>query len=286
MGEVKTNLIFDASGLNWLADDPDSTAMLKCIGLGFWVRVTETNIAEIGASKAERRWLLIETCRRLQISGECIRPYHWIIGQMVKLHAACPDRFHWQRIGVRAPELESEVARPKFLNNDAITDEVRVVSQINNAEFDQIFRDVREMFPIPPRERIQFTLGRVVEELERDGSPHWQTAADIYQRYAGVRPTETEIRAFIEVCPPLRAMMLGIGLAQFNGSVRDFRLPAQYKGVGRLDLASAVYLPYCDCFITGAESQCNALRDIGEIAGLGTMVLPYADFRKSWLLAA
>lgn len=122
--------------------------------------------------------------------------------------------------------------------------------------------------------------------VENDpGHPYWKLAADIYHGFAGVRPTEPEVRAFVEICPPFKAMMLSTCLAEFNGSIRDLRLPAPYKGVGRLDLLSAVYLPHCDRFITDDRSQCNALRDIAEIANLNTEVMTYADFRKSWLLS-
>jgi hypothetical protein len=285
MAAHRTSLIFDTSGLNRLADDQNSTAILECIGLGFRVRVTETNVAEVGANKPERRRQLLNVCRRLQVSGECIGPYHWIIEQMVKLHSTHPGTFCWQRILVRAPELEKEVARPEFLKQRCIADEIRAGFEKANAEFDQLFREAREQFPIPKEERIQVTLADVVEVSQKDGNPHWKLAADIYERYAGSRPTETEMRAFIEVCPPLKALMLSTCLAQFNGSVRDFRLSAPYKDVGRLDLLSAVYLPYCDGFVTDDKSQYNALRDIAKIASLKTKVMRYSDFLKSWLVA-
>ena len=109
-------------------------------------------------------------------------------------------------------------------------------------------------------------------------------AADIYERYAQQRPSEAVVRAFVRRCPPFNMMMLGSIVAQFHRSVRDFRLPAVYKA-GRLDLLSAVYLPYCDRFVTHDDGQYNALKALTAQAGIPAKILSYAEFQQGWLVS-
>jgi len=284
--DSRERLIFDTSGLNALANEPDLPVIAKCLGISSCVRLTETNLAEIAATaNTHKRSSLIETCQRLVGVGECIGPHHWIIEQQVRLHAARPDIFNWQRLDVRMRALEEEIARPRFLNDDTVAAESRAHFQQTARAFDQLFRDAREAFPIPKDERIQITLPDVVELSLAEGSAHWRMAADIYERYSGTRPSDDEVRAFVRLCPPFDAMMLSTCVAHFHRSVRDFRLPAVYDA-GRLDLMCSVYLPYCDRFITNDDGQRNALSAIAGLAGLETKVVAYSEFRQSWLLVA
>ena len=286
MIDSRNKLIFDTSGLNALSDDKDCMAITKCLGIGFRVRLTETNLAEIGATQdPQRRAKLLSICQRLVGAGECIGPYHWIVEQQIKLHAARPDVFNWQRVEVRVPALEAEVARPELLTDNALAAAMCADFEKAGDEFDQLFRGAREAFPIPKDERIQITLADTIESLEVDGSPHWRMAADIYEQNAQQRSSETEVRAFIKLCPPFSMMMLASIMAQFHRSVRDFRLPALYRA-GLLDLLSAVYLPYCDRFVTHDDGQYNALKALTAQAGLCTEVTTYHAFRESWLIAA
>ncbi len=81
--DSRKRLIFDTSSLNALADDGESQIIAKALGEGFLVRLSETNIAEIGANpKIERRDKLLALCRHLVHAGECIIPYHAIIEEL------------------------------------------------------------------------------------------------------------------------------------------------------------------------------------------------------------
>ncbi len=83
-------------------------------------RLRHKPLAEIGATqKPDRRAKLVDICQRLIGAGECIGPHHWIIEEQVKLHATSPDIFNWRRIDPRLSALETEVARPQFLNDDS-----------------------------------------------------------------------------------------------------------------------------------------------------------------------
>ncbi len=278
-------LTFDTSGVNVLAKEPDSAGMAERLGAKYFIRLTEANLAELVATKDSIfRAILVETCQRLLNSGDCIGPHHWIIEQQVKTHAQGSARFNWHEAPVCVKALEEEIRKPRFLDDDEVAAESREGSSRADKQFKQLFRDAREKFPIPPKERIQITLQDVVELSLMDKS-HWAMASNIYKRFSGVRLSEPEIREFVGLCPPFNALMLSSCIAHFHGSVRDHRFKAMYDA-GLIDLMSSAYLPYCHYFVTGDEGQFNALTEITKLAPLNTKVMRYADFRQSLLLAA
>src|SRR5208282_5671598 len=93
----------DTSGINWLADDPDSGALVAGLRCGFHVRLTFTSVSEIIANKdRERRAQLLRTCRLLLSSGDCIDPQHEIIRKMVARFEESPS-FNWRTVPVDFP---------------------------------------------------------------------------------------------------------------------------------------------------------------------------------------
>lgn len=121
--------------------------------------------------------------------------------------------------------------------------------------------------------------------LEKEGSPLWQLAADIYEHATGRELNRSEAKAFVDSCWPAKAMLFASCVGQYHWGLKDAREEARFKA-GRLDLFSATYLPFCDRFITNDLGQCNALRLTAERAKLGTEVCMYAEFRRGFLIAA
>jgi hypothetical protein len=56
---------------------------------------------------------------------------------------------------------------------------------------------------------------------------------------------------------------------------------------GRYDQFMAIYLPYCDKFVTAEKKreQEKCLREVAAVAGLETEVLSYDRFRESLKIA-
>jgi hypothetical protein len=97
----RKRLIFDTSGLNALADDPDFESLALGLGIACSVRLNETNLGEIGATqKPERRHELLRVCRRLIACGECMEPYHATIIKLITEHSKNPSGFIWNSISV------------------------------------------------------------------------------------------------------------------------------------------------------------------------------------------
>jgi hypothetical protein len=160
-----------------------------------------------------------QLCQRLQGCGECIMPYHRIIEELVKLHATRPDIFNWRRINVSMRELEEEVARPQYLNDDAVAKDIRADFRAHQKAFEQLYRDVRAAYPIEGRDRP--VLPDVMSISDTQGNPHWKLAADIYETLSGKRLTEAETRSFVDACLPMRLLMLSACVALYHRCVRD-----------------------------------------------------------------
>ena len=106
--------------------------------------------------------------------------------------------------------------------------------------------------------------------------------ADLYKRATGKETDEATIRKFVDACPPFKALLLAICTAEFEYTIRDLLTGTSFRA-GRMDLYSAVYLPYCDQFVTADERQHNALKEIVMVGGLATEIVLYSDFRERLL---
>lgn len=286
MLQRRSCIIFDASGLNALADDPESRVIVSTLGIGFKVLLTETNICEVAATKdAERRMQLLNLCRYLIHDGEGINPFHEIVQLLARAHAANPLQFDWRAVDVRWPELEDEIARRRILGTQELADEVRIDNRLSNKEFQDMWQDARVKFEADLKGQGPISVDGVFEALADANSPLWRLAANIYARTTGIELTGAKAKTLAEACPPMRAILYANIVAQYQWGLKNTNGPSLLRA-GRLDIFAATYLPYCDRFITKDPGQYHALRLVAEKASLMTEVCMYADFRRGFLIAA
>ncbi len=72
-------------------------------------------------------------------------------------------------------------------------------------------------------------------------------------------------------------------VAEYERTIREDEAPAF---AGRNDLFMAVYLPYCDEFISNDHLQQKALREVVSIAQLQTSVRWHKEFAGQFCLSA
>src|SRR5437016_510393 len=111
-------IIFDTSAVNKLAADQEFQVLFGGIKAAYFVRISETNVAEVVATTdpAERKRLL-EKFRVLTTEGECILPYNLIIDQGVTHFHNNPASFNWDQWNVRSPVIEHEIVRQRVIND-------------------------------------------------------------------------------------------------------------------------------------------------------------------------
>jgi hypothetical protein len=275
-------VIFDTSALNELADDRDSAFLTAGLTAGFAVRLTGTNVEEIAAtSSADRRQRLLGICRRLLSAGDCILPHHLLVEKLIAdFQKAMP--FEWESISMRFPEYEDEIARQEIIN-DQLAKEQRDHLRSSQSAFAKIFEEARPEF-----EKLYqggglkrpVTFRELVTRLQKRGGAFWGLGIDFYKRLAKDRPDEPTIRKFIDDCPPFRALILAICVAEYERCIRDRKTGPSFRA-GRLDLFMSVYLPYCDHFVTADQRQQRCLTEVASEGNLSVQVRSYDHFRKS-----
>jgi hypothetical protein len=286
MQDCRKRLIFDTSGLNALADDRESLILAKALGEGFLVRLSETNISEVGANpKTERREKLLALCRRLVHAGECIIPYHAILVELAKAHSRNPASFRWESVPIRGRNIEAELTHPQYLGTDEAAQDILADFEANSATFEAVYRDARPAFDriFKGKEKKRPTVSELIDMLKNRGA-FWKLGMGGYKRACGKDISEDGFRAFIDACPPFNALLLSLCVAEFHRCIKHVRARSDFKA-GRLDLFSSVYLPYCDRFITNDKGQRNSLALVAAEAGLITEVCSLAAFKQQWLVS-
>lgn len=277
----KRILIYDAGAINKLADDPDSGVLISKIKRTFRVRLTSSNFEEIfAAPTAARRHQLTAVCHQLLSVGECILPFHEIIVALSTKFKTHPG-FNWRRVSIQFPEAAAAI-RNSFSISDQFAKQQHREMQNHGAGFLSVFKNAKPHFDelrkqgeVMPRD-----LPELVRRLQINPGAYWALGMDFYHRATGSQITEDEVRKLIESCPPFKALILAVCMAEFEYCIRDLRTEISYRA-GRVDLCSAVYLPYTDLFVTAEKKQRqeNALKEIVRTGKFGIPVLSYDKFR-------
>ena len=278
-------LIPDTSGLNHLARDPECPALLAGITAGYFPRITSTNLEEIAATtKAGQKRQLLDVCQGLQAKGECIMAYQDIISGMIRYFDGA-SHFDWRYLPIRFREAEREIVRREITCDPELAEQQDAELKHEDKVFTGIFTDARPYFEEifqHQGERLA-SYETLIEALQtgKDGA-FWAIAADLYMRASGKEVDDRTIRNFVDACPPFKALLLAIFVAQYEYSIRDLRVGTSLRA-GRVDLYCATYVPYCDLFVTADERQYNALAEIVSVGKLTTEIVLYKNFRERLL---
>ena len=279
MNDGRMKLIFDTSGINWLADDPDCVAILAGLRAAYLVGVTETVISEIAAnSNEERRIKLLGVVERLLKFGMCINPFHVIIERQAKEYLADRNGYEWRRVNVRFPEAEGEVVRQEIIHE--VSEQTRETLRQWDKDFRKIFSDARPAFQklFEERSGVRPSLQEVTGRLLGEGGAHREIAVNLFERGTSTRLSQKEAQDFTERCPPFKALLVALCFSQYDRCIRGENEPSLGKA-GRLDLFSAAYLPYCRIFLTNDPGQWKALTAVAELMEREMEILMYEDFK-------
>jgi hypothetical protein len=278
--QTKPPLIFDNSAVNRLADDPERGLLEAGIGAGFWFRLTGDTFGEVVATTdAARRKFLVDLCKHLVTTGDCLLPHDELLENVIKKHSK-GGSYDWRAVGVRCKEYEDELARQEFINDNIAAAQRRFSADVGN-EFAEIYERARPHFQKLFRRRSASppSLSGLVEALQMPGGAFWSLGAGGYRKATGTTLGEAATRGFVDACPPFRALLVALCVAQHQRSVQN---PRQ-KSAGVFDLYASVYLPYCEEFVTADPIQQEALRQVASLAKLTAKVRSYADLRAAIL---
>lgn len=275
----------DTSGINRLADDPDSDALVAGLRSGFHVRLTFTSVSEVIANNNRaRRAQLLRICRLLLSSGDCIDPQHEIIRKMVTRFEESLS-FNWRMVRVDFPEAENEIAREENFSDDLAEQEREEARALHN-QFVKVYDDAKPAFDKLFKNGTKKTpvnVSQLVARLQMPGGAFWTLAGGLYSRVGKLPPDETTIRKFSEGCDPFRALMIALCAAQYDRCIRPQDVGPSLRS-GRNDTLMAVCLPYCHQFVTADPRQLACYKEVVSVAGLDVTVNSYEEFRNGFLV--
>jgi hypothetical protein len=238
----------------------------------------------IATTDENKREDLIAGCQQILGSGRCVWPPHEIVTLPTSAHAGNPTRFDWRGVNIRAQVYERAVIDRDYTNELCAT-QLREQRRLedNFMEFWQALRV--KLDPLWDKEptRKRPTKYSQAAQIARSADPSVLLGIgfELYKRGAKIErtPTDTEIEAFMQVCPPFRSICYGIVGSWFDVSLA----PQVFKNLpGRNDQMMSVYLPYCSRFVTADWRQEERLREITLEVHVDCEVLSYADFLASF----
>lgn len=281
----KPILTFDTSGVNWLADDPDSDALIAGLKSGFHTRLTFLGVSEIIANRdRKRRGQLLEICRQLMSSGDCIDPPHEIIRKTV-LHFEESKILNWTNVSVDFPEAQDKIAREENFSDD-LADQEREELRALEKQFVKIYEEAKSAFDRLFNDGTTRTPGSVSElvaRLQMPGGAFWALAIGLYSRVGKLQPDETTVRRFTDGCDPFRALMIAFCAVQYDRCVKPQNVGPSLR-TGRVDTFMASCLPYCHQFVTADPRQLACYKEVVSVAGLDATVKSYGEFRSGLLV--
>jgi hypothetical protein len=277
---------FDTSAHNRLApkDGPLAESVLAKIKSEMFIRFAGISIDELYATTdSARRATLLGACRRLQQGeGDCIYPQDQVLKLLIEAHVKDPGHFDWTAVEVVSGEYMHEISAGEWINDEDLITEHRNNLRARLKGFECIFKSLplglQHAFEsngeAPPTTYREF-LGFLKSDKKLMGG----ICKGIYDRVAGTDVSKDVFLEFLDVCPPFRAFNYAIDMSHYDRLVRN-EDGERFKS-GCNDLLMAIYLPYCNRFVTADRMQEKCLREIASVSGLGTEVVFYDDFYDS-----
>lgn len=277
-------ICFDTSAINRLADDFDSYVLQALIARNYFSRITSTSIEEIVKNQGRhRRQQLNEFINPLVAAGECVLPPHQIVKKLAQAHATGKD-FDWRKSDIRFYVAEDAAHRDVTATDELVAQQYVEMKRLDSVfcgffdterfKFDDFYKRGTE----PRPKTFQQFIDRI--KLGNEGM-FWGMAEVIYQSATATTPDRQKLTDFIDKCPPFRAFLLAVLIAHYErGGIRDLKDGLSVRA-GRFDLFSAIYLCYCDQFISAERRrrQYNALREIASVGKLRARVRTYEELR-------
>jgi len=271
-------LTFDTSALNALSNDTESAALVAGINAAYRVRLCGSSVDEILATQNEQtRNRLLSICPQLLAVGDCTWPFNWIVEKLIAGFERAPG-FDWKALNVRSIEYEDEISRRETMTQEFVRQQ--------HAELSAAKRRLAGILDSArPTVEASFAAGAprpqsFREFLQMAQGTFWYYAGRLYKRGGGAQTGDQRLQEFVKTCPPFQAMVLAAAMFVYGRCVRGAQLP-ESRRADRLDILMAIYLPYCDLFVTNDRKQEACLRDIASEADIDSVVVPYNRLRDS-----
>ena len=291
--ENRRVLIFDTSVHNQLVKiGASSTSIYAAIKSQYFFRLAGLSFEEMMSTpRTEDRIALLDGCRKLTTgragrSWDCLNPPYEMLRILIAAHTKDPANFQWLAVDVRSGGLAHEIRTGDLTADDALANLQKTEQHASIKAYKAMWAELRDKLnpifaakniPRPKSFDEAFRLGSS-ELFPGIGKGFYDAGLRFDSELRGERfVPDTDIAVvqhFIDNCPPFRALLCVWLMSWYNGSLRDGN-GSQKFAAGRNDLLMAVYLPYCDVFVTRDREQESCLRELTRWIGIDTEVLAF-----------
>ena len=246
----------------------------------------------VSTPQAADRLALLDGCRKLTAgpAWDCLNPPYEVLRILIAAHAKDPANFKWLAVDVRSGGLAHEIRTGELTADDALANLQRTEQNASIKSHKAIWVKLRDKLdPIFAAQNIP--RPKTFKEAFENGSSKLFPGMGKGFYDAGLR-FDAELRGekiepdtdmatvqhFIDNCLPFRALLCACLMSWYNTSLRDGNNSEKFAA-GRNDLFMAVYLPYCDVFVTRDAEQESCLRELTKYIGIETEVLALDAFK-------
>jgi hypothetical protein len=173
--------------------------------------------------------------------------------------------------------LDEEARQETYAWKRALEDPFREAHRLARPEFQQLFFDAAQDRPLSASKLIK--LFRDQERIAYDA------VAPLWKRLIGTDLLIETYRDLMVQVPQWPLYLAGWAHAMHNRAISERNYGAG-NHAGAIDLLCAIYLCYCDCFVTDDVKQRRALRVLNVLNPRRTQILSYNELRTRLVLDA
>jgi hypothetical protein len=293
--EKRQILTFDTSVHNRLVKiGASANPIYAAIKSKYFFRLAGLSVEEmISTPQAADRRALLDGCRQLTgRSWDCLNPPYEVLRILIAAHAKDPANFKWLAVDVSSGGLAHEIRTGEITADDALANLQSTEQNASIKSYKAMWVKIRgKLDPLFAAQNIP--RPKTFEEAFKNYSPGMfpEMGKGFYD--AGLRfdaklrgekiEPDTDmatVEHFIDNCLPFRALLCAYLMSWYNTSLKDGN-KSEKLAAGRNDLFMAVYLPFCDVFVTdekyGEQERC--LRELTKYIGIDTEVLAFDAFK-------
>lgn len=295
--ENRQVLTFDTSVHNQLVKiGASSNPIYAAIKSQYFFRLAGLSFEEMMSTpQAADRLALLDGCRKLTAgragrAWDCLNPPYEVLRILIAAHAKDPANFKWLAVDVRSGGLAHEIRTGELTADNALANLQRTEQNTSIKSYKAMWVKLRdELDPIYTAQNIP--RPKTFKEAFENGhsklfSGIGKSLYDLGLRFdAELQGEKIEpdidmatVQHFIDNCLPFRALLCAYLMSWYNTSLRDGNNSEKFAA-GRNDLFMAMYLPYCDVFVTRDAEQESCLRELTKYIGIETEVLAFDVFK-------
>jgi len=275
---------FDTSAINALYDDPDKRRVTDAIRARAVLRLSEVNVIEVvQTTRAERRQGLLRLMNEFSDGTLPLAEPMIIVRRIAAAHARGESGFSTS-IDPDRRNVGQALRSPELIDDYSKGVGKQWSGHVNN-EFDSIAVSMREAAqrarPAAEEPWFRSASAAIRFLMISPGAQFRRFAAMMYAMETGNQPNEEGLKT-VTSHPAWQLFFAATVFAMQRRSMRAERF-ARSRVANGADLHQAVYLAFCDVFVTFDKGQQRALRFLNALnRSSATKVESYPSFRKQY----